>query len=86
MATSNPVTMETLFHQLGLPNDQSSIDQFINDHHLKRFEHIEEAAFWNKHQESFIRDALTTDSEWASLLDNLDAELHHYKELNTLRN
>ena len=86
MATSNPHNMEALFNQLGLASDQQSIDQFVEKHHLKRFEHIEEASFWNSDQTAFIQKALTENSEWAELLDSLDAELHHYKELNAFRN
>ena len=38
--------IHTLFAQLGLPNSESQIDQFIASHELKDTTLLQDAAFW----------------------------------------
>ena len=73
---SNHTKMQDLFAQLGLANDQASIDKFVSDNGgLARKTHIENAAFWSKPQAEFIKNALAEDAEWAELIDQLNTLL-----------
>lgn len=76
MDTSNHFTLTSLFDQLGLPSDKASINQFIQDHHLKSDQHIKNASFWSTSQAAFICEALERDGDWSEIVDILDAELH----------
>lgn len=68
-------TIKTLFEQLGLPASKSEIQTFLNDHSLEDKELIENASFWNAGQAEFIRDSKQEDSDWAVVVDELDAML-----------
>ena len=75
MDTSNHYTMQALFDQLGLASSAQHISQFIKRHTLFNGQRIEEAEFWSPAQASFLREAILEDSDWAELVDHLDAEL-----------
>ncbi|RDV24459.1 DUF2789 domain-containing protein [Alteromonas aestuariivivens] len=75
MFTQQP-TMQELFVQLGLDSSQDAIQAFI-DKHKGMSGHIEEAPFWTQAQAEFIKGALAEDAEWAEVIDQLNAELHH---------
>jgi len=67
-------TFETLFQQLGLPGDSDSIDKFIATHTpLAAGLPLAEAPFWSSGQAAFIREALIADSDWAEVVDQLNA-------------
>ncbi len=69
-------TFSELFEQLGLPSDVDSIERWIGAHHgLDRSVHLWEAEFWTPAQAEFIHEALEEDSDWAELVDQLDARL-----------
>ncbi len=68
-------SMESLFQQLGLPNDQASINQFVSEHQLDKNVLLDKAPFWNKAQSDFIRQAIDEDSDWVELIDQLDVML-----------
>ena len=69
-------TMSDLFAQLGLPDADKEIDSFIHTHRpLPDNLSLDEASFWNDGQSQFIRDAITEDSDWAELVDQLDTRL-----------
>lgn len=69
-------TLETLFDQLGLPNQQADIEAFVQAHkHLPLSIPLAEAPFWNQGQASFIAEALAEDAEWVEAVDQLDALL-----------
>ncbi|MFE8071237.1 DUF2789 domain-containing protein [Marinobacteraceae bacterium S3BR75-40.1] len=71
-------TMATLFEQLGLPSDEGSIESFIQRHApLPREVALEDAPFWNATQSHFIAEGLDEDSDWAEVIDHLDAQLRH---------
>ncbi len=65
-----------LFAQLGLPNSPADIDTFIQRHRpLPQAEPLSKASFWNESQAAFLRDALAQDSDWAEVVDELNALL-----------
>lgn len=66
----------TLFAQLGLDNDQRSINNFIQSHQgLKGTTCLSEASFWSPSQASFIKEAINDDSDWSEVVDQLDTLL-----------
>ena len=70
-------TINTLFEQLGLPNEDQYIDQFIRTHTLFSQEiKLDEATFWTPSQASFIKESLEDDSDWAEVVDDLNTRLH----------
>jgi hypothetical protein len=76
MDTSNH-TMQTLFAQLGLPNSDIAMDNFMQNNHLPAEIPLERAAFWSAGQAQFIHEAITLDADWAEVVDHLDAQLRH---------
>ena len=70
--------MSTLFDQPGLPSDSKQISAFIQSHKLSNQQRIENAAFWSVSQAAFLREAILEDSDWAELVDHLDAGLHQH--------
>ena len=69
--------MQALFAQLGLPNSDTAIDNFMQNNHLPSEIPLEMAAFWTAGQAQFIREAITEDADWAEVVDHLDAQLRH---------
>ena len=75
MITQTP-TFNDLFDQLGLANDDASIDAFIETHRgLADSVHIEDAPFWSASQAAFVKLSLEEDAEWAELIDQLNSRL-----------
>lgn len=71
-------TLNDLFRQLGLPDDEPAIGQFIAAHRLQDGATLlADAVFWNGNQAVFLREALAGDADWAELVDGLDASLRH---------
>ena len=69
-------SMSTLFAQLGLPSGDADIDTFVARHApLKADISLNDAPFWSAAQARFISDAWREDSDWAELVDQLDALL-----------
>lgn len=67
-----------LFAQLGLPDDDDSIEAFIRRHApLDEHTPLAEAPFWTDAQAAFLREAIAEDADWAEVVDHLDAELRH---------
>ncbi len=69
--------MQALFAQLGLANSDVAIDNFIQNNHLPAEITLENAAFWSAGQAQFIHEAIALDSDWAEVVDHLDAQLRH---------
>jgi hypothetical protein len=67
--------MKSLFEQLGLPSESKKIVEFISLHSLVGDEKIEEAYFWSDAQVAFIKESINKDSDWTTLVDQLDAQL-----------
>jgi hypothetical protein len=65
-----------LFQQLGLPNDNDSIRQFL-ERHAPLPENVElaDAPFWTPAQAEFLREEVLEDADWAEVVDNLNAAL-----------
>ena len=69
-------SLENLFLQLGLDNDPASIETFISQHKLSAEQSLESAPFWTPSQSAFISECLSEDSDWAEVVDQLNALLH----------
>jgi hypothetical protein len=71
-------TLTSLFEQLGMPSDQASIDSFIGQHSPLPAEiALQDAPFWSDSQSSFLEEGLEEDSDWAEVIDELDALMRH---------
>jgi hypothetical protein len=71
-------TMATLFEQLGLPADDASIDSFIAKYSpLPAEVALQDAPFWTESQSTFLEEGLEEDSDWAEIIDELDARMRH---------
>jgi hypothetical protein len=69
--------MPTLFEQLGLPSDDAAIRAFIDAHRpLPEAMMLSEAPFWSDAQATFLRESWREDSDWAPVVDTLNALLH----------
>lgn len=70
--------LHTLFEQLGLPADQESIETFISKYApLPQEVALPDATFWTAAQSSFLHQGIEDDSDWAEVIDELDALLRH---------
>ena len=75
-------SLPSLFKQLGLGDDPTSIDQFIATHSpLKPELHLADAFFWSKSQADFLRGEILDDADWAEVVDQLDALLRKWRVL-----
>jgi hypothetical protein len=71
-------TLTALFEQLGMPSDQASIDGFIDRHSPLPAEiALQDAPFWSDSQSHFLEEGLEDDSDWAEIIDELDALMRH---------
>ncbi|MCU4674399.1 DUF2789 domain-containing protein [Catenovulum sp. 2E275] len=69
-------TMNNLFLQLGLPDNDEAIEAFINQHKpLPANVALNKADCWNNSQRAFLTEAIAADSDWAEVVDHLDAQL-----------
>ncbi len=65
-----------LFAQLGLPDDDASIEHFIAAHRpLAATVKLPDAACWSVAQAAFLREACLQDADWAELADQLNLAL-----------
>lgn len=68
--------LSELFAQLGLPNQQQEIQQFIKiNSGLASDIKIENAQCWTPSQAAFLKTALAEDAEWAEVIDQLSSLL-----------
>ncbi len=69
-------TLQSLFCQLGLADDEEHIAVFIRMHQpLPSNISLPEANFWNEAQATFLAEAIEEDSDWCALVDKLDCLL-----------
>lgn len=69
-------SLSHLFEQLGLDNSASEIENFIAQHRpIASSLELSEAEFWNNSQANFLKEAVAADSDWAEVVDQLDAML-----------
>lgn len=65
-----------LFAQLGLPDDDQSIAEFLAKHRsMTHGLRLAEAPYWTPSQAAFLREALSQDAEWAVVVDQLSKAL-----------
>ena len=65
-----------LFAQLGLPNDEYAIQRFIVSHaRLSDDFRLPDAPCWTPSQAAFLREAISHDSDWAEMVDQLSVAL-----------
>ena len=65
-----------LFAQLGLPNDEASIAQFLQDHRpLLGDVALPDAPFWSPAQAAFLSETLQLDNDWSQQVDQLSKAL-----------
>jgi len=65
-------TLNDLFAQLGLPDDDANIIAFIATHKpLTSNIELSQAPWWTQAQADFLRSALDDDAEWAIIVDEL---------------
>jgi hypothetical protein len=65
-----------LFAQLGLPDDDASIAQFIRTHSpLDPAVRLENAGFWTQGQADLLREELLRNADWAEVVDQLSLSL-----------
>lgn len=63
-----------LFKQLGLPDDEEGRQAFLQKHGpLPADVALPDAAFWSSAQARFLRESIRQDSDWAEIVDRLDA-------------
>ena len=66
-------SMQDLFKQLGLPDSEEKIDEFIRQNSpLPRNIDLHKAPFWSASQAEFILSAKQNDADWSILVDDLD--------------
>ena len=69
-------SLSALFAQLGQPDDEKSIMDFIESHRpLDDEVLLHEASFWTPAQASFLCEAIRDDADWAEVVDELNAGL-----------
>ena len=65
-----------LFEQLGLAHGPAAINEFLREQAPIPPElMLPDAPFWNPAQAAFLREALNADSDWAEVVDSLNAAL-----------
>lgn len=69
-------SLENLFLQLGLDNSSHAIDEFVQKNKLNPDQKLQDANFWTPAQSAFIQECLSADSDWAEVVDQLNAMLH----------
>ena len=73
---TTPHNLSALFDQLGLDSWEEAIQRFIDDHgELDQDTPLADAVFWTPTQRRFLQDAIACDSDWAEIVDQLDALL-----------
>lgn len=71
-------TFTTLFEQLGMASDDAAIEEFITRHSPLPTEiALQDAPFWSESQAQFLEEGLEDDSDWAEVIDELDARMRH---------
>lgn len=73
-------TLNMLFAQLGLANEQADIDAFVQAHSpLPDEVKLSDADFWTPQQAKLLKDELREDADWAPVVDELNVLLHSAK-------
>ena len=72
-----------LFAQLGLPNDEASIQAFLRQHYPLA-DDVHDAPFWSKQQAQMLKEKIRCDDDWAIVVDQLSAALRKTPDLHKL--
>jgi len=65
-------SLPALFSQLGLPDSAAEIDRFILAHQgVPAGTALHESPCWTPSQAQFLREAISTDADWAEVVDSL---------------
>ncbi len=71
--------LPALFAQLGLPNAPHEIRAFVERHRpLDNAIMLRDAPFWSPAQSDLIRQMFSQDSDWALVVDGLNAQLRDH--------
>ena len=73
--TSNDLSH--LFKQLGLPNNQENINDFVSKNKLDKHTLMIDADCWNSSQKAFLKEALSEDAQWTEVIDQLDVMMRN---------
>lgn len=77
---TTPHSLANLFAQLGLPDDEASIQSFIKAHSpLPETVDLFCADFWTPAQARLLHESLREDADWAIAVDELNASLRAKK-------
>jgi hypothetical protein len=69
-------TLNTLFQQLGLPDSDQEINDFIEQNKaIDKTIALYEAKIWTPSQSAFLKESQEEDSDWTEVIDHLDAQL-----------
>jgi hypothetical protein len=69
-------SINALFDQLGLEDNDAAIEQFIEQHRpVSAGVALHEASFWSRSQAEFLKQAIEQDADWSEVVDQLDAML-----------
>lgn len=75
-------SLNGLFAQLGLPNSDQNITDFIEQHKpVADNKKLAELDFFNNSQQAFLRESLAQDADWAEVIDTLDSLLRHAADI-----
>ena len=70
-----------LFAQLGLADDNASIQQFISTQSpIPNDMRLEDAPFWSTAQSQLLREERRDDADWAMVVDRLNVALYAMPE------
>ena len=71
-----PITLESLFNQLGLKSSENAIKEFLHTHSpLPEDAPLFEAKVWTASQALFLKESIEEDSDWAQIVDRLSCLL-----------
>lgn len=69
-------SLNSLFAQLGLADDEQGINEFIAAHKpIPAGVELHDASCWNDSQAAFLKQSITEDADWAEVVDHLNAML-----------
>lgn len=68
--------INSLFAQLGLPDEDDAIERFIDRHGpLSTDTELAEAPWWTPAQAAFLQEQQELDADWAEIIDQLNVLL-----------
>ena len=75
-------TLNGLFAQLGLPNGDADIANFVEQHKpVSNSKALHQLDIFSAAQKTFLREALSADADWAEVIDTLSSLLRHEADI-----